>query len=380
VHLSYTKTFTFILLILAIFSEQAFANNSIATKEKNKKKNISPNNKQGCEQSGSYCGIYCLYAVMKLFEIDIDPIELHKPEYIGSSSGSSLAELKKAAEDKGLYAIPVGQLTTRELRQSPYPVILHVRSDATKKNYNHYELFLETKDVQARLYNPPEPVRLVPFRELVPRWDGTGLVISDEPVDLVVIYAPARRRFIIYTSVIVALILIVRWSRRSFLSSTTIISRHILFGLSIAEGMGFVIAALLCGMLYNLVNDEGFLANPKATASVQQAYLGTFIPRINERQAVRLFNTDAVFIDTRFAHDFETGHLEGAINIPVDANDSERQKTMTNISKDAHIIVYCQSSNYKFAEKMAIKLISDGFADVSIFRDVWHDLNLISRK
>jgi rhodanese-related sulfurtransferase len=319
----------------------------------------------------SYCGIYCLYAAAKVLGKDIDSRELIDPNYVGSHEGSSLAELKKAAEDHGLYAVPVGKLTTRELRQSPYRIILHVKSASDRKRYDHYVLFLGTKSRQARLYDPPNPVKLVPFYELAPRWDGTGLIVAPRPIDLGAVFGRARKRFIMYAAIAISVILGVRWGRQRCLASAGKMTRRRLLRLSIAQGVGFTISALLFGMLYNFVNDEGFLANPKATASVQQAYLGSFIPRINERQAGRLLDTDAVFIDARFARDFKAGHLEGAINIPVDANEAERQNTMTDISKYAHIIVYCQSTKCKFAEIVAMKLNSDGFSNISLFEGGW---------
>lgn len=370
-NLSYVKPLYFSGLILAVLLEPVIANNTIAAKEQSLKTANSPARR--CSP-GSYCGIYCLYAVMKLSDIDVDPQELLKPEYIGSPRGSSLAELKKAAEDNGMHAIPVGMLTTRELRQSPYPIILHVKSAADRKEYDHYELFLETKDGQAKLYDPPQLVKLVPFYELAPRWDGTGLIVSAEPIDLGTVFAPARRRFIIYAAVAIAVILGVRWGRRRWLPTADVMSRHRLLGLSIAQGAGLAIAALLCGMVYHFVNDEGFLAHANATDSIQQAHLTNFIPKVSKKEIHKLLNTNAVFIDARLKRYFEAGHLEGAINVPVNASDEERSKVLADIAKDARIVVYCQSSGCRFAEKVAIKLMSDGFSNVSLFKGNWHKL------
>lgn len=125
------------------------------------------------KSSGPYCGLYCLYSVMKITgREEVDFRALLKPEYIGSRKGSSLAELRKAAEENGMYAMPAGKLTSRVLHNCPHPVILHVKSDVTSKEYDHYELFLGTENDRAKILNPPDPVRLVPFRELAPRWDG----------------------------------------------------------------------------------------------------------------------------------------------------------------------------------------------------------------
>jgi len=319
-----------------------------------------------------HCGLYCIYTAMKLAGQKPDFRELVKPEYIGSRKGSSLAELKKAAGDHGVYAVPVGKLTSRVLNNCPHPVILHVTSDVTSREYEHYELFLGTENGKAKLFNPPEPVKLVKFAQLAPRWDGNGLIVSAKPIDLGVIFAPARKRLATYAAIVVAIILSVRWAKR-WLPKAMLNSRRTILGLSTVQGAGFAIAALLCGMIYHFVNNEGLLANANATASIQQAHLGNFIPKVSEKQVHKLIGNDAIFIDARLTRDFEAGHLGGAINVPVDANDVERQKAMADIAKDAPIVVYCQSAGCRFGESVAIKLISDGFCNVSLFKGGWQE-------
>lgn len=362
---SASKHLYLFVLISAFLPGSAIAVSGQAEKTVNRPSIKSP--------SAGYCGIYCLYMTMKLFDVDIEHRELLKPEYIGSHKGSSLAELQKAAQDNGLYAVPVEKLTSRELRRSSYPVILHVKSAADKKDYDHYELFMETHNGQARLCDPPGPVRLVPFYELAPRWDGTGLMVSKKPIDLGVVFAPARKRLLIYAAIAIVVILGVRWGRRRWLPSTAIISRPRLFGLSATQGAGLALFALLSGMVYHFVNDEGFLAHPNATASIEQAHLGGFIPKITGKEARELLNADTVFIDARPNDDFKAGHLQGAINVPVDIGDDERYKAMTGLAKNAHIVVYCQSDGCKSAEKVAIKLMSDGFSKVSLLKGGWRE-------
>ena len=105
---------------------------------------------------------------------------------------------------------------------------------------------------------------------------------------------------------------------------------------------------------------------------VKQARLAHFIPKISEERAKRLLRTDAVFIDARLSRDYEAGHLDKATSIPVNSDDEFRLEAMSLVAKDAQVVVYCQSSRCKFAEKMAIKLIGDGFSEVSIFKGGWN--------
>lgn len=317
-----------------------------------------------------YCGLYCIYTVLKLAGEEIDFRRLAKPEYIGSRKGSSLAELKKAAEDFGLYVVPVSRLASRDLHRSDYPIILHVKSRIGSSQYDHYNLVLGTKDGQVRLLDPPYPVRLVPYSELAPRWAGNGLILSTEPIDLDGVLAPTRKRLIICAAIASVIILIVHWAKRR-LPSVWNMSRSQVCGLSAAQGASFAFVALLCGMVYHFVNDAGLLANAEATATIQQAHAGRFIPKIGERKVRSLLEGGAVFIDARFGRDYEAGHLEGAISVPVDASDVELQKATADIAKDSPIVVYCQSSKCKHAEIVAIKLKDEGYSNISIFRGGW---------
>lgn len=360
------------LLLFVCVSFCLSADKSVAADE-NKQNEEAGTVSVGLRPSHPHCGLYCIYTAMKLAGKEVDFKELVKPEYLGSRKGSSLAELKQAAKDNEMYAESVAKLNSRVLKESPHPIILHVKSSADSRDYDHFELFLGTENGQAKLFNPPEPLKIIPFHKLAPRWDGTGLIVSAEPIDPRPVFASARKRLLLYTVVGITVIVILHWARRYQPLATLVNSRSKLFGLSIVQGAVFAIAALLCGMIYHFANDEGLLANANATASIQQAHQGNFIPKVSEKKVHKLLDSDTVFIDARFARDFKARHLKGSINIPVNADDDERQKATVNIAKDARIVLYCQSAGCKFAEKVAIKLISDGFSNISIFRGGWQE-------
>lgn len=225
------------------------------------------------KSSGPYCGLYCLYATMKLAGTEVNFADLVKPEYIASRKGSSLAELKKAAENHSLYAEPVAKLSNEVLRHSQYQVILHVKSSLEDKQYNHYELFLGTLHGKARIFDPPNSIRLVPFHQLARRWDGSGLIVSAEPIDLGAVFAPARKRTAMYATVGVTIILIFHCIKRRWFSSAVMKTRNMLLWLSVAQAAGLAIAAVLAGFVYHFANDEGFLARANDTEFVQPAHI-----------------------------------------------------------------------------------------------------------
>ena len=125
-------------------------------------------------------------------------------------------------------------------------------------------------------------------------------------------------------------------------------------------------------MCYHFVNDAGFLAHANATSSIQQANAVNFIPKVSKEKVGKLLGSNAVFIDARMARDYEAGHLEGSISIPVNAEDEHRMKAMAGIAKDAKIVIYCQSGGCPYAEKVTAKLKTDGFSNISIFKGGWN--------
>jgi rhodanese-related sulfurtransferase len=320
---------------------------------------------------GNYCGVSCLYILMRQAGIEVAYDELLKREYIGSTAGSSMAELEAAAKDHGLYAAPVAQLTKFDLMHCRYPVILHVRSSMESQRYDHYELFVGTSGGKARLISPPNAMTLVPFQELVPRWSGNGLIVSTQPVEIGSVLLRSKGRFLGYAVPVLACIAVSNLvGRRSVSSRTRVVT---VIGSSLAAGAGMLVLAILCGMLYHSTHSEGLLANANATEAVQQAHMANFIPKINARIARQFLGRGTVFVDARFTGDYKAGHLPGAISVPVDTNDVQRRAITASLARDSKVVVYCQSKACQFAEKVALRMKEDGFSDVALYRGGWID-------
>jgi ABC-type bacteriocin/lantibiotic exporter with double-glycine peptidase domain len=148
---------------------------------------------------------------MELAGTDIAFSELIRPEYVDSRVGSRLGQLKRAAEDFGLHATPVGNLTIRTLRESPYPVILHVKKSEESDRFDHFEVFLGAKNDKAILYDPPTAPRLESFHVLASRWDRIGLAVSKDEIDTRLLFLPDRKRSFLIGILLVSLIAAVWW-------------------------------------------------------------------------------------------------------------------------------------------------------------------------
>jgi phage shock protein E len=64
--------------------------------------------------------------------------------------------------------------------------------------------------------------------------------------------------------------------------------------------------------------------------------------RVKGPEARRLVGNGAVLLDVRTPEEFATGHIDGAINIPVDDLDGRLSEVG---DKDKPVIVYCRSGS-----------------------------------
>ena len=82
-------------------------------------------------------------------------------------------------------------------------------------------------------------------------------------------------------------------------------------------------------------------------------------------------NTGVLFVDARYARDFQSGHLKGAVSLPVDANDNQFRAVTKDLARTRRVVVYAQSRGCPYARSVAGRLVEDGFRNVTIFRGGW---------
>jgi len=365
--LSWRRTRWLCLFVLAIAATVA-PRDACAGDER---ENVSKRHDARSASSHAHCGLYCLYALLKLDHRSVEFRELVKPEYIHARKGSSLDELQTAAEDNGFYAKSVRRLPVKTLERLRGPAILHVKSDVASVDYDHYVLFVGTQEGKARILDPPDRLTLVSFRELAARWAGNGLVVSSHPIELRAVLSLGRRRWLLLSVVISLLIVLARKACKK--SMPAVPFSHVrAVAASVVQGSILGVVMLLAAVVYHSIGLRGLLCNAPTVAAIQEAHVADFIPRLRYGKLRRLMDRGITCIDARFTKDFTLGHLPRAVSIPVDANEAERQETLQSIPKDDGLVVYCQSAGCRFAERVAVKLIDHGYSDVSIFTGGWN--------
>lgn len=91
-----------------------------------------------------------------------------------------------------------------------------------------------------------------------------------------------------------------------------------------------------------------------------------------DRAAVEraLRRDDTVVVDARLPFQYYLGHIQGAINIPVDGEDVSHLVSSTGLCAGS-VIVYCSSSACPAAETLAHALLAVGCRDVAVYGGGW---------
>jgi rhodanese-related sulfurtransferase len=328
-------------------------------------------------QSGVYCGVYCFYAALIAHGKTGHLSDLLDVRYISSSRGSTLRDLKRAADDFGMHTLAMQGMTAGMLRQSPHPVILHVRTARRGSPYQHWILYLGTEGGQARIIDPPGAMESASFVDILSRWDGVGMVISDQPVSAL---APLSIGWLEQASCTLA----------GLLAAAVVVVTRLFSGMrgrTLATRTGVIagtvqIAAIgaTLSLGYHFLGTDGFFANPHAVANVVTAHHASDLPEISLADVEKaLVDKSAVIIDARFTSAYSSDHIPGAISIPITATSLQRSRGIKPISQDARVIVYCQSAGCHWSDEIGSDLVFRGYKNVSVYRGGYKEWKSASR-
>ena len=286
-----------------------------------------------------YCGLYCVYGALKAVGKHVEFSRLLQHKYLSSPEGSSLLELSAALSDAGAFSVAMSDLTAATLRQSRFPIILHVSSDLEPREYKHWVLFLGLEGEEARIVDPPSSTETISFARLLARWDGKGLIVSSHPISQSEVASPDRWDLLSRALGIAALVFAIR-----ALVPQATVSRQTTFQAALAQSLILTIGALAAGLGYHAFSRIGFLANRDAVRMLAEVYLPTQLNVLTADEiATEISAGNVVIVDARYHRDYRAGRIDGAINIPINASLGARRSALQGVSKGTKIVVYCQS-------------------------------------
>jgi rhodanese-related sulfurtransferase len=316
-----------------------------------------------------YCGIYCVSAALKGLGIPVDLERLLERKYVGSWAGSSAGELVRAVEDDGGHGLALTRLSQHSLRAAQGPIILHVSKDKPRTTYYHWVLFLGFVDDQnARVFDPPGKVHVVPLAELLAHWGGTGVLVSDRPIEQSPLVWASSAALVIYGAIglACALLLSLAVERRT---APAALGRA-----SLGQAAAVLVVSALAAGGYHAASSDGFFRNGRVLASVREAYVPTPLAVVSRVElAADLERADVLIIDARTPRAYAMGHILGAMNLPIGAGPSERRECLANVPTDRRIVVYCQSDKCHFDEEISSGLVADGYENIALYQGGWKE-------
>jgi rhodanese-related sulfurtransferase len=306
---------------------------------------------------GAYCGIYCVYGGLCAAGIkNVCYDSLISTAYIDSPLGSSLRALERAVEQSGGCASVLTGIAPSAIRNSPCPLLLHVRRPGLHTPYSHWVLYLGMSESgKVRMIDPPYEFADLPLADLLALWDGAALAIRNE--------RHSNTSFWIASSVdhLTALLLAgtfaltlpqLRWVKLKALRTVTAI----------------MVSSVGAGHAYHSITPEGFISNPQACGLVAGSHIQPDLVKLDTKEVKDLLSRQAIqLVDARHPDAFAAFHLPGAINLPVFAGLAERSAVIDQLAKDRRVVVYCLGPSCDWAETIASDLLLRGKLDVALY-------------
>ncbi len=251
-------------------------------------------------------------------------------------------------------------------------MILHVKDGRRGRDYDHWIAFLGCEEGMARIVDAPHALEQVPLAELLARWDGAGLIISDEPIDARRFFYGQYATFGLWSSLAAGAVLVVHLGHRRVFRFTT--ARQFLRSGAV-QGCWIVAVAGVLAFTTHRITQTGFFANSTAVAEVVRKYHSTFLPKLTAPEVRALLDRgeEVVIVDARFPEDYAEGHLDSALNIPVYSSTAERERVLADVPQSCPILVYCQSSGCPYAAEVADALALAGRTNIMLFPGGWRE-------
>jgi rhodanese-related sulfurtransferase len=310
------------------------------------------------------CGVYAVYGAAHISGNDVNFASLLSRDYVSSPRGSSMNDLERAIKAIGLTPQSYSGMTVADLRSASCPIILYVRSSFAE-DYDHYILFFRADGDYAIVSDSGRPVTRLAFSELVPYWSGQGIAVLGKHL------IPPRLltwKNVVFSTYLVGIGACFIWGRlieAYWLPRGSQFARRTgLFQAAILVTVGALIATIAHSLTYG-----GFLTRAAAVREVEDEYTDAFDNVITLSQLTQLVTRGAIIVDAREPDAFASGHIPGAVNLPlssVEYPDLSPVVSIRNLRQT--IIVYCNGTNCRAAHFVARHLLDNGGKDVRVFR------------
>ncbi|MEK6566549.1 MAG: rhodanese-like domain-containing protein [Bacteroidota bacterium] len=134
------------------------------------------------------------------------------------------------------------------------------------------------------------------------------------------------------------------------------------------ESLLIILASSVLGLSYSAISQKG-LFRPKDSSV---AIANTAPSVISFEEAKTLYDSKALFVDSRHPYEFKLGHIPGSLNIPLNTFEESRS-ILAAMPKDKLLVTYCDGVDCNSSMQLAAKLFEAGFTNVKIFFSGWQE-------
>lgn len=85
-------------------------------------------------------------------------------------------------------------------------------------------------------------------------------------------------------------------------------------------------------------------------------------------------------VDARFADSYLAGHIPSAINVPVHVSPTALQEFAQEIPRGKKVVVYCQSDQCEYDDRIGSQLHLLGVKDVALYHGGWKEWKAWKRR
>ncbi len=301
------------------------------------------------EAPSRYCGLHCVYAAATILGKNFEFVTIADDDYLSGRYGSSARDLQNALNRVGLSSELHGFVSLDRLQSIDRPAILHVRLPG-QSAYSHWVLFLGfDENGKIEIYDPPRETGSISGSDLLAIWDGLAIVVNEAgrkgPISW---KTPISHSFIICA--ISALVILN--SFRSSVGGWTVI----------------LVSTTILAFGFHLFSPIGFLRSKDALNDIRAAFPNEDIPIISLPEFESMLNQHSCqVVDARTRAAFESFHLPGAENIPIDSGNFMLRRKLSQLNDDQKIIVYCQSDQCGWAKHVAQQIAIRKSLNVAIY-------------
>ncbi len=130
---------------------------------------------------------------------------------------------------------------------------------------------------------------------------------------------------------------------------------------------------LLLGLAVNGLRGDGLPLLPEAELTTEAGGADTLATAASETLAIigfeeadALYRKElAIFVDSRELSDYESGHIAGAISVPLSAYRDGDAKLLA--PKGSLLVIYCIGGDCELSHDLARLLVADGFKKVRVY-------------